>query len=164
DLESAVSSGRFRADLYHRLNQVRVAVPPLRERPEDIAPLARLFLAQHNPEFTLAAEALAALKDYGWPGNVREIRNLMARVAMTAMGTEIGPEDLPPELQLRKQSAVADADYSLERLEQEVIFHALANAAGRRDRAAAMLGISRRTLTRRLKVYGGKALDELCGT
>jgi transcriptional regulator with PAS, ATPase and Fis domain len=164
DLESAVSSGRFRADLYHRLNQVRVAVPPLRERPEDIAPLARLFLAQHNPEFTLAAEALAALKDYGWPGNVREIRNVMARVAMTAMGTEIGPEDLPPELQLRKQSAVADADYSLERLEQEVIFHALANAAGRRDRAAAMLGISRRTLTRRLKVYGGKALDELCGT
>ena len=164
DLEKAVRNGKFRADLYHRLNQVRVTVPPLRDRKEDVGPLARLFLSQHNAELTLTGEAQAALNNYAWPGNVREIRNVMARAAMTSIGNEIGLEDLPPEFQRRAPKAHADSDYSLERLEQEVIFHALANADGRRDRAAAMLGISRRTLTRRLKVYGGKTLDALCGT
>jgi transcriptional regulator with PAS, ATPase and Fis domain len=164
DLEAAVRARKFRADLYHRLNQMRVEVPPLRDRRADVGPLALLFLAQHNPEFTLTTEALAALNGYEWPGNVREIRNVMARVAMMAMGTEIGLEDLPRELQRRTPQARADSDYSLEKLEQEVIFHALENSSGRRDRAAAMLGISRRTLTRKLKVYGGRTLDALCGT
>jgi transcriptional regulator with PAS, ATPase and Fis domain len=154
DLEDEVRMGRFRGDLYHRLNQVRVAVPALRERPDDVGPLASLFLAQQNPRLTLSEEAVEALECYSWPGNVREVKNLMARLAVMADGAEIRQEDLPPEFQTVPQSSESSPSHSLDKLEQEVIFHALEQADGRRNRAAEMLGISRRTLIRRLKVYG----------
>ena len=90
DLESEVRTGRFRADLYHRLNQVQVVVPALRERRDDIAALARFFLGQQSPQKTLGAEAAAALECYSWPGNIRELRNLVARLAVTADGDGLG--------------------------------------------------------------------------
>ncbi len=154
DLENEVRLGGFRADLYHRLNQVRVAVPALRERPDDIGPLASLFLEQQNPQLTLSEEAVAALECYSWPGNVRELKNLMARLAVMADATEIACEDLPPEFQLVLPPVESAPNYSLDKLEQEVIYHALEQADGRRNRAAELLGISRRTLIRRLKLYG----------
>jgi two-component system response regulator AtoC len=156
DLESEVRLGKFRADLFHRLNQVRVTVPALRERPDDIGPLAKLFLEQQNPQLTLSEEALDALECYSWPGNVRELRSLMARLAVMADDTEIALEDLPPEFQIQTvpEPSEQSPSHSLDKLEQEVIFHALEQADGRRNRAAEMLGISRRTLIRKLKLYG----------
>jgi len=152
DLEEAVRQGRFRADLFHRLNQVRVQVPPLRERPDDIAPLAALFLQEQNPEWRLSEEAQECLESYAWPGNVRELRSLMVQLAITANGPEIRREDLPAAM--LGQNEESKADYSLDRAEQEMICQALEQAEGRRKRAAELLGISRRTLIRRLKVYG----------
>jgi DNA-binding NtrC family response regulator len=157
DLENDVRLGKFRADLFHRLNQVRVAVPALRERPDDISPLANLFLEQQNPQLTLSEEALEALECYPWPGNVRELKSLMARLAVMADDPEIAREALPPEFQAAPQpleSSPNSPSHSLDKLEQEVIFHALEQADGRRNRAAEMLGISRRTLIRKLKLYG----------
>ena len=145
---------KFRADLYHRLNQVRVAVPALRERPDDIGPLASLFLEQQNPQLTLSEDALEALECYSWPGNVRELKNLMARLAVMADDTEIRRKDLPPEFHAVPDPLESSPSHSLDKLEQEVIFQALEQADGRRNRAAEMLGISRRTLIRRLKLYG----------
>jgi DNA-binding NtrC family response regulator len=155
DLESEVRAGRFRADLFHRLNQVQVVVPALRERVDDIAPLAGFFLAQQGAHRTLRADAVAAFERYPWPGNIRELRNLMARLAVTVDGPEIGLRDLPSEFHgLLPHQAESSPSHSLDKLEQEVIIHALEQADGRRNRAAEMLGISRRTLIRRLKVYG----------
>jgi DNA-binding NtrC family response regulator len=154
DLESEVRLGKFRADLFHRLNQVRVAVPALRERPDDVGPLANLFLEQQNPQLTLSEDALEALECYSWPGNVRELKSLMARLAVMADDTEIVREDLPPEFQAVLPPLESSPSHSLDKLEQEVIFHALEQADGRRNRAAEMLGISRRTLIRKLKLYG----------
>jgi transcriptional regulator with PAS, ATPase and Fis domain len=153
DLENEVRQGKFRADLFHRLNQVRVSVPALRERPDDIGPLASLFLEEQNPLLRLSDEALEALECYSWPGNVRELRSLMVRLAVMANGTEIRREDLEPVLQVIAPAESAP-NYSLDKLEQEVIYHALEQADGRRNRAAELLGISRRTLIRRLKLYG----------
>ena len=154
DLETEVGRGRFRSDLYHRLNQVHVAVPALRERRQDIGPLATLFLEQQRPGLTITAEAIAALEGYSWPGNIRELRNLITRLAVTVNGSEIGREDLPMSLRVMVDAVEEPPSHSLEKLEQEVIIHALEQADGRRSRAAEMLGISRRTLIRRLKLYG----------
>jgi len=156
DLQQEVRAGRFREDLYHRLNQVHIPVPALRERPEDIEPLAQLFLRQENADLVLSAEALAALACYSWPGNIRELKNLVARLAATVDGAMISRVDLPPEFQPESDEFDAEPMHSLDRLEQEVILHALEQADGQRTRAAEMLGISRRTLIRRLKMYGVK--------
>jgi transcriptional regulator with PAS, ATPase and Fis domain len=160
DLQDAVRNGRFRADLYHRLNEVGISVPPLRDRFADIAPLARLFLARHNPQLSLSEETLEKLRYYFWPGNIRELKNVMARAAFATTGTVILPEHLPAEVR-QARTPETPATYRLERLEKKVICTALAKASGRRDHAAAMLGISRRTLSRRLKEYGPDALGEV---
>jgi DNA-binding NtrC family response regulator len=153
DLESEVRQGKFRADLYHRLNQIVVAVPALRERPEDVLPLAGLFLEQQNPQLKFSAQALAMMTAYSWPGNVRELKSLVARAAVLANGPEITAEDLPCEFRVA-QPPEPGPSHSLDDLEQTVIIDALEMANGRRNRAAKMLGISQRTLIRRLKSYG----------
>jgi len=164
DLENEVRQGKFREDLYHRLNQVPVASPALRERRDDVLPLARLFLEQQNPRLTLSEDAVEALESYSWPGNIRELKNLMARLAVLANGTEILREDLPPEVQGVAKPAETGPTHSLDKLEQQVIIHALEQADGRRNKAAEMLGISRRTLIRRLKLYGVRPVRPLeCG-
>jgi len=164
DLENEVRLGRFRGDLYHRLNQVRVAVPALRERPDDIGPMASLFLQQQNPQLSLTEDALEALECYSWPGNVRELKSLIVRATLLANGTEIRREDLDPALQFVSPPVESEPNYSLDKLEQQVICHALEQTDGRRSRAAELLGISRRTLIRRCKLYGiGPARALVCG-
>lgn len=169
DLEIAVKSGRFRSDLYHRLGQIQLRIPPLRERPEDIDALADFFLQQQRSGLHFSSAALAVLRNYSWPGNVRELRNVVIQSAMIAEGTELSPSDLPPEIgvgstqpvqvtaaaplnksaRITVQSTVTD----LEELEKQTILRSLAQTGGHQGKAAEQLGISRRTLSRKLKLY-----------
>ncbi|HLY16515.1 MAG TPA: sigma-54 dependent transcriptional regulator [Bryobacteraceae bacterium] len=153
NLEQAVEGGTFRSDLYHRLNQVSIQVPPLRERVEDIAPLAYHFLHEVDPRLDLGEDALAALENYGWPGNVRELRNVITRAAVLAESWEISVVDLNLKPSPQVSVPKTELKRQLGGLEEQVIREALEKAEGRQDRAAALLGISRRTLLRRLKEY-----------
>lgn len=156
DLESAVKSGRFREDLFYRLNVFPVTVPPLRERPDDVEALARYFLAgfagrQALAPLTLEPGAVAALQGYDWPGNVRELRNIMERAAILCedgvihaadLGLPAGPGDVGEDLGV------------LALREKETILQVLQDVDGNRRLAADRLGISLRTLQYRLKQYG----------
>jgi transcriptional regulator with PAS, ATPase and Fis domain len=154
DLERAVSGGRFRSDLFHRLAEYHIAVPPLRERVEDIEPLAEYFLSQHSEQGVFSAAALAALRRYNWPGNIRELRNAVVSSVVSARSYEITVEDLPARLQGRRHHApVVERGLCLEGLEKEAILAALAQTEGHHQKAADLLGISRRTLSRKLRVY-----------
>jgi transcriptional regulator with PAS, ATPase and Fis domain len=153
ELEKAVAEGRFRSDLYHRLTQITLRVPPLRERVEDIAPLAMHFLAQHDPSLRFSPEAINLLIRHPWPGNIRELRNVVMRAAVLSLEDEIGVEELPiQQLGTREPSGPISAT-SLEGMERKMIFDALHSTNGHQQKAAAKLGISRRTLSRKLKVY-----------
>lgn len=153
NLEEAVEAGKFRSDLFHRLNQVSIHVPPLRERVEDIAPLAYRFLHEVDPRLDLGEDALNTLEDYAWPGNVRELRNAITRAAVLAESWEICAADL--NLRPSAQGSVARPELKLQLggLEEQAIREALDKSGGRQDVAAGLLGISRRTLLRRLKEY-----------
>jgi DNA-binding NtrC family response regulator len=153
DLERAVSTGRFRSDLFHRLAEYHLAVPPLRERIEDIQPLAEHFLTQHSEQAAFSASALAALRRYSWPGNIRELRNAVIGAVVSARDYEIGVEDLPPRIQGRRAAPVVHQGLCLEGLEKEAILAALAQTEGHHQKAADILGISRRTLSRKLRLY-----------
>jgi transcriptional regulator with PAS, ATPase and Fis domain len=153
ELEVAVAEGRFRSDLYHRLTQIVLRVPPLRNRVQDIAPLAWHFLAQHDSELRFSPCALDVLMRHSWPGNIRELRNVVIRAAVLTSGGEIRAEDLPLE-QVGHTNASSDAPAgSLEGMERKMIFDALHSTNGHQQKAAAKLGISRRTLSRKLKTY-----------
>ncbi|MGA2738430.1 MAG: sigma-54 dependent transcriptional regulator [Bryobacteraceae bacterium] len=153
NLEHAVAAGTFRGDLFHRLNQVSIHVPPLRERPEDVAPLAYRFLHEVDPRLDLGEDALNALEDYGWPGNVRELRNAITRAAVLTESWEIRAADLNLKAPGQAPAAAPELKRQLGGLEEQVIREALEKSGGRQDVAAALLGISRRTLLRRLKEY-----------
>jgi transcriptional regulator with PAS, ATPase and Fis domain len=151
DLEAAVAAGTFRRDLYHRLAQVRVHVPPLRERQEDIAPLARFFLEQQERQpLHLTQEALAVMENYEWPGNVRELRNAVVQAAVMADDGVIEVKDLP--FLVRTAPATAKA-LTLEDMEREMILRVITETDGSQQSAADILGISLRTLGRKLKQY-----------
>lgn len=158
DLELAVKEGRFRKDLYHRLSQFQLRVPPLRERPEDIVALAQHFLSLKAPGATLSADALAAFQSHEWPGNIRELRNLVAKLAMAASGDQITASEVLAELSGEKPLASpAGATMplgNLENMEEQMIISALERTGGHRAQAAEQLGISRRTLSRKLREYG----------
>ncbi len=153
NLEAAVEAGAFRGDLFHRLNQVSIHVPPLRERLEDIAPLAYFFLHEVDPRLDLAEDALAALEAHAWPGNVRELRNAITRAAVLADGWQIRAAGLSLKPCPPKPAAEPALKRQLGGLEEQVIREALEKSGGRQDLAAGLLGISRRTLLRRLKEY-----------
>jgi two-component system response regulator HydG len=157
DLEQAVMEGRFRRDLYHRLAQFTLRVPPLRERAADIAPLARHFLAQHDPRLSLSPSAISLLEAQPWAGNIRELRNVVTRAALLAVTEEIAAGDLSFTVSSRHaiESTMA---IRLESIEKRAILDALAASGGHQQRAAAQLGISRRTLTRKLKLYQPEAV------
>jgi len=158
DLELAVKEGRFRKDLYHRLRQFQLRVPALRERLDDIAVLAQHFLSLKAPDKTFSPEALVALQSYDWPGNIRELRNLVAKLAMAGPGAEISAAEVLEELSGEKPVAVlAGAALplgNLENMEEQMIISALERTGGHRAQAAEQLGISRRTLSRKLREYG----------
>ncbi len=153
ELETAVAQGRFRSDLYHRLTQITLRVPPLRQRIEDIEPLATHFLAQHDPSLHFSPEAIDVLLQHSWPGNIRELRNVVMRAAVLSLDDEIKPEDLPLQQATDREPASLQVLGSLEGMERKMIFDALHSTNGHQQKAAAKLGISRRTLSRKLKVY-----------
>ena len=153
DLEEAVRAGRFRKDLFHRLSQITLRVPPLRERREDIIPLAEFFLERQNPGLSLSQDSREALRSYCWPGNVRELRNVVIRVAVLAQGSEVRADDLPSELKARPPGGEPLSEGSLDSLERRAIFEVLTRTGGHHQRTAELLGISRRTLSRKLKLY-----------
>jgi transcriptional regulator with PAS, ATPase and Fis domain len=161
DLAAAVEDGAFRRDLFHRLDQVRLAVPPLRDRSGDIAALATYFLSLEAPHLRFSPRALEALEAHAWPGNVRELKNTVVRAACLTESDEIGVQDLPQVVQTktgRPMALESTPESTIDELEQQAIFRALSQTGGRQERAARLLGISRRTLLRRLKSYRSRAL------
>jgi len=165
NLERAVETGRFRGDLYHRLSQVTIAVPPLRERKQDIGPLAKYFLAQHDPAMTLSNSALARLEAHPWPGNIRELRNTVVHAAVLVEGSEVGGGDLHFRTMMTERVAqeVAQSESNLDGMERRMIYEALGKAGGHQQKAADQLGISRRTLSRKLKLYQAEQSSETVG-
>ncbi|HEY3744218.1 MAG TPA: sigma-54 dependent transcriptional regulator [Bryobacteraceae bacterium] len=153
DLKIAVEEGRFRADLYHRLSQIELTVPPLRERHDDIIPLVEHYLAQQKPGPHFSTEALQKLRRYSWPGNVRELRNVVVRAALLATGPEITAAELPAEVRSGAAPAALRTLGTLPELERNAISKALSQTGGHQQRAANVLGISRRTLQRKIKSY-----------
>jgi transcriptional regulator with PAS, ATPase and Fis domain len=156
DLEAAVAAGRFREDLFHRLGQFRLRVPPLRERPEDIVALAEHFLALKNAKGSFAPDAITALLSHAWPGNVRELRNLIARVAVEAREPEIHESQIKAAIfgnPVTQRQSPSMPVGNLDSMEEQMIIRALERSGGHRSQAAEQLGISRRTLSRKLKEY-----------
>jgi PAS domain S-box-containing protein len=156
DLDAAVTAGRFRQDLFHRLGQFQLRVPPLRERPEDIVALAEHFLKLKAPASSFTPDAVSALLSYSWPGNVRELRNLIARVAVESRHPEIKNSQIIDAMSgspiAQRQSASMPVG-NLDSMEEQMIIRALERSGGHRSQAAEQLGISRRTLSRKLKEY-----------
>ena len=164
DLKKGVAEGRFREDLYFRLNVVPIEVPPLRERPDDVQALAEHYVAWFCHDLgrspaRLHPQALAALKGYAWPGNVRELKNIIERIILLEADDEIRLEHLPMEMH-RPAAAAGGGDpfpsgavRPLAAIEKLAIEHALRVCDGNKTRAAAQLGISRQTLRTKLKEY-----------
>jgi len=162
DLRAMVADGRFREDLLYRLSVIQTELPALRERPEDIELLVRHFAAMLGDEIgrrveSIAPDALAVLQRYRWPGNVRELRNVVERALVLGDGPELELDDLPPELLLSAPAGPAPVAptsgtiRTLVELERIAIAEALAATGGNKARAAALLGIDRTTLYRKLK-------------
>jgi len=156
DLDAAVAAGRFRQDLFHRLGQFQLRVPPLRDRPEDIVALAEHFLSLKNPGSAFAPDAVSALLSHSWPGNVRELRNLIARVAVESRNPEIHKSQITDAMSgnpVAQRQAASIPVGNLDSMEEQMIIRALERSGGHRSQAADQLGISRRTLSRKLKEY-----------
>jgi two-component system response regulator PilR (NtrC family) len=156
DLEKAVEAGEFRQDLFFRINVFRIAVPPLRERREDIPALVSHFIERHAQSVGKRAEgvsnaAMKLLLAYHWPGNVRELSNVIERATILASGV-IEPGDLPAELQAGEETSV-ELRPAVEQFERRHIAWVLDVAGGNRERAARMLGVDPATLYRRLSKY-----------
>jgi DNA-binding NtrC family response regulator len=160
DLRQAVEEGRFRDDLFYRLNVIEIWIPPLRERSEDIPLLARHFLEVLHHELGkdvtgLSEGALKILLDYGWPGNVRELENAIERAMVTAKGAVLGEEDFAflARQQNGKKSWEAPPNMTLAELEKVAITATLQRTQGNIKAAAAILDIDRSTLYEKLKRY-----------
>lgn len=156
DLEAGVRDGRFRRDLFHRLSQFQLKVPPLRERPEDIVALAEHFLRLKSPTKHFSPQAISALLSHSWPGNIRELRNFVAKVAMESAKGEIDFSQLSAAFTGEPSSMRQTASLpvgNLDSMEEQMIIKALERTGGHRALAAEQLGISRRTLSRKLKLY-----------
>jgi transcriptional regulator with PAS, ATPase and Fis domain len=158
DLEAAVRRGAFRSDLYYRLGQIQITVPPLRERRDEIELLAHFLLERAGADLRLSASAGVLLRDYDWPGNVRELRNCMIRAAAEADQGVIEPWHLGP-VGTAVAGVQAVRQGTIEGLERELIHSTLAQTGGHQQRAAELLGISRRTLHRKLRGYERETVE-----
>ena len=155
DLEKEVREGRFRQDLYYRLNAIEVHIPPLRDRRHDIEPLAELFLRKHAGRYRrevdgIGTSALQELERYEWPGNVRELNHVIARAVLMTNNSEITAEDLGLQ---RPQTSNVEL-MTLEEVERTLIERALQRCDGSVHAAAKQLGLSRSALYRRLQKFG----------
>ncbi|MCK6573865.1 sigma-54 dependent transcriptional regulator [Myxococcota bacterium] len=169
DLGEEVKAGRFREDLYYRLNVLSIRLPPLRERRTDIPLLALHFVRQFNDRLGTAVRgvtpaAMRALIHYAWPGNVRELENTIERALVLVEGDEIGEDDLSPRIrdsQDRIKGTLAAGELSIKKttrvIEEELIRRALAKTGGNRTRAAEILELSHRALLYKIKEYGIEA-------
>jgi transcriptional regulator with PAS, ATPase and Fis domain len=162
NLEDEVGRGNFRRDLYYRLNVTRLRIPPLRERRDDIPPLVAYFLWKFRNEAQtplrgVAAKTLEILCSYAWPGNVRQLRNVMQHACIHTSDDEIQPSDLPP---LESWDGAADSDRSgtLEEIERKVILRTLQELDGNKTAAAAKLGVTPRTLLNKVTKYRQQGL------
>ena len=157
DLSAAIQDGRFRRDLFHRLGQVVIQVPPLRQRQEDIVPLADFFLRQQDDRFHFTSAAMRAIENYAWPGNVRELRNAVFKALVAAGGSAIDVCDLPCEIRAQSGPAPQISSGGLDDMERHMILQVLEENGGHQQKTAELLGISRRTLVRKLKLYRANA-------
>jgi DNA-binding NtrC family response regulator len=164
DLEQLVQEGRFRQDLYYRLNVIRIALPPLRERPEDIPMLVDHFIQKFADQAKrkiegIEQDALAALMNYRWPGNVRELEHTIERAALLGKGSNISLKDLPLPLPAHDGDEVlpiteaAAKSYTLRDLERQYIMRVMETTNGNKTEAARILGVDRTTLYRKLEEY-----------
>jgi len=157
DLRNAVAERRFREDLYYRLKVFTLSLPPLRERREDILPLAQMFLEQEGHSTgKLTAQARQVLVAYAWPGNVRELANAMKHGAVLAAGDDVDVEHLPQEILEPPRSAISQGPLmrKLADVEREHVMRVLEACGGQQIQAARILGVGRTTLWRKLQTYG----------
>jgi two-component system response regulator HydG len=162
DLEKLARESGFRRDLFYRLNVIAIRIPPLRERPDDLAVLARHFLVEsahrlERPAPRLRPEALELMRHYDWPGNVRELRNVLEGALIANPGPEIGPEHLPLSAASRTRTVLHTAReglMTLNQLEDSYIREVLRFTRGNKTEAARILGINRKTLLEKRKRYG----------
>lgn len=162
DLTVLIKEGKFRQDLYYRLNVINITIPPLRERKEDIPELSRYFLRKYSaklsrPVADFKPEALEMLNNYNWPGNVRELENVIERAVIICDSEKIGPDDLsiPAISHSREETALS----SLEAIEKNFILKVIGETNGNQSKASQILGIDRKTLYLKLKKYGIKGLQ-----
>ena len=158
-LHEMATAGTFRQDLLYRINTVEIHLPPLRERPEDIALLARHFLDLYRTKYRktltgLTAEALAHLRAYAWPGNVRELQHAVERAVIMSEGNRLTADDFPLTTAPSPEEAVAFDSYNLEDVEQEVIARVLRKHQGNVSQTARELGLTRTALYRCMEKYG----------
>ncbi len=163
ELDKEVEANRFREDLYYRLNVVPIQLPPLRDRKEDIPPLAEYFLKfyrekNHREIEQLLPEALDLMMRYDWPGNVRELENTIERGVIIARSEYLTPDELPPNIrQIAESTTGYDSEVTvgntLKEMEKEFIAQTLASVAGNRTRTAKLLGITRKTLQNKIREY-----------
>jgi two-component system, NtrC family, response regulator AtoC len=171
-LENEVRNGRFREDLFYRLNVIPLIVPPLRERKEDIVPLARFFLTKYctemkRPPITISRQALEAMESYDWPGNVRELENAVERLVALAEGDSASIADLPDSIGKQHDSMVSfnyeltenglDLAAAVSEMEKAIINRALARTDKVKAKAAALLKMNRTTLVEKMKRLGMEA-------
>jgi DNA-binding NtrC family response regulator len=169
DLEEMVSAGGFRQDLFYRLNAVTMTIPPLRERVDEVGPLADRFMAVaaregDRPMPALSPQALVLLRGYAWPGNVRELKNAIERAVVICRDGEITPDDLPERVRRTRKTVTVDAlpetgfKEQVEQLETRLILEALRACDGNQSRAAERLRMPRRTLVNKIKALGIRKL------
>jgi len=164
DIEQAIKDGKFREDLYDRINVVGLRMPPLRERREDVPLLVQFFLNKFNKNTPVGIEreAMEVLLTYGWPGNVRELESVIERASVLKRGSLVTPADLPEKLKKGKNSVenillnLPEEGIALEELEKSLIVKALERNKGNQTRAAEYLGITRPTLIYRMEKFGLK--------
>jgi len=164
DLKVEVEKGNFREDLYYRLNVIKINLPPLRERPEDIILLAHFFLEKFSTESQreiegFSPQAKAIFLNYSWPGNIRQLENAIWHAVIVAKDCYIDVSDLPLELiatvSKSDHSCIQEQSFSLKQVEQKMILAALESTGGNRSRAAKLLGISRPTFYEKFKQFQG---------
>ena len=162
DIEAQVREGRFREDLYYRLNVVKIEVPPLRERGDDVVLLTHAFLKEFCKQngkglLRITPKALEALRHFSWPGNVRQLRNVIEGMVVLATGSEVGVRDLPEEIRAttaRYRPLHLRLGASIAEMEREMIRATLEHTDGNRAATARVLGLGRKTLYRKIEEYG----------
>lgn len=155
DTEKAIQEGTLRSDLFYRITEFTIVIPPLRERNEDVVTLANYFLdnlPHRGPRMGISKEALSILSSYPWPGNIRELKAVVSKCALLSDSDEIQPDDLPAHMKARHYESPHKSK-SLEDMEKEHIINVLAEAEGNQTKAAQILGINRKTLYKKIHRY-----------